>query len=165
MKKRYAVLSLYFLFAHLTANAMSYANDSLIISNHTDGDISIEVEWREEPQGKWGGGYIWMFNKKIGDLEVTIDIRATNNILASKNQMIYLTVMPKWALTKIDGHSPYEILHAIPMLDIVRSVIKSLVITNERGDLLFSLADAEEEDFTAVTSELVNEIDYFLDIW
>jgi hypothetical protein len=51
------------------------------------------------------------------------------------------------------------------MLDIVRSVIKSLRITNERGDLLFSLEDAGEEDFTAVTNEWVNEIDYFLNIY
>jgi hypothetical protein len=158
--KRYIAFAVCLLFVPFTANAISYAKDSLIINNYTDSDIFIEIECWEEPQER---GYIWMFNKKIGNLEIAIDIRATNNILGSKKQMIYLTFMPTWARTKIDGRSPYEFLRVIPMLDIVRSVIKSLMITNERGDLLFLLDDAKEEDFTSVVRG--NEIDYFLNIY
>jgi hypothetical protein len=160
MKKRYVILAVCLLIVPFAVHAMSYAEDSFIISNHTDGVIFIEVECWEEPQAR---GATWMFTKKMGDLEASIDVYITNK-LGPKKQMVYLTFMPKWPRIEINGQNPYEFLHSIPMLDIVRSVIKSLRITNERGDVLFSLEDAGEEDFTAVASEEVNKIDYFLDI-
>jgi hypothetical protein len=161
IKKRYVILVVCLLIVPFAAHAMSYAEDTFIINNHTDGDIFIEVECWEEPQVR---GSTWMINKKMGVLEIAIDVYITNK-LGPKKQMDYLTFMPKWPRIEIDGRNPYDFLHAIPMLDIVRSVIKSLRITNERDDLLFSLEDAREEDFTAVANEWVNEIDYFLNIY
>jgi hypothetical protein len=160
VKKRHAILVVSLLIAPFVVSAISYPRDYLIINNHTDGDIFIVAECWEEPQAR---GVTWMFNKEVDNLEIAIDIYITDKLGPDK-QMVYLTFMPYWPRTQIDGRNPYEVLHEIPMLDIVRSVIKSLRITNERGDVLFSLENAEERCFTANVRE-GEKINYFLDIY
>jgi hypothetical protein len=137
-------------------------HDNLVISNLTDGDIFIEVEYLEEPREL---GFFWTIEKQMGKLEVSIDIFSYNaiTILNSNRQILYLLTAPKWFLTRIDGRSPYELLREIPMLERIRAVVKIFKITNEQGDLLFSLDNAKEEDLV-VRSAGGRSLDYILEI-
>jgi hypothetical protein len=156
------------------ASASPRPRDSLLVVNHTDGDIFIEVEYLWKPMEM---GVVWPFGGKIGNLEVDIYIYryaplstawpwTSTTILHSNRQMIFLEMMPKWS-RQIDGRSPYDILREISMLERIRLAVKALKITNGEGDVLFSLEGAGEEDLVVESdggekSGVRENIDYFL---
>jgi hypothetical protein len=99
------ILAVCLLSVPFRASAISYAKDSLIINNYIDSDIFIEVKCWKEPQVRMGR--TWLFDVKMGNLEIAIDIYVTNNILVSKKQIFCLIFRPKRARTKIDGRNPF----------------------------------------------------------
>jgi hypothetical protein len=145
-----------------TASAFPTPIDGLTIVNRTNEDIFIEVEYWEEPREM---GVVWLLETKISDLEIETNIFLYASIITlnTNRQMVLLSFNPKWFLTSIDGRSPYEFMRAIPMLERIRSVVKSFKITNGQGDLLFSLENAREEDLT-VKSPGGMSLNYILEI-
>jgi hypothetical protein len=160
-KKEIFILFLFINISYIV-NASPQSRDNLIIVNHTEEDIFIETEYLEEPREL---GFFWTIEKQIGKLEVSINIfsYAAITTLNSNRQTLFFTTAPKWFLTSIDGHSPYDFLHEIPMLERIRTVVKTFKITNKQGDLLFSLEDAREENLV-VKSTGGRSFDYILEI-
>jgi hypothetical protein len=134
--------------------------DYFVIYNNMAEDIFIETEYWEEPEDI---GFAAVFERRFGDLGIDVYLYKHAALLKPNKQMALLSFAPQWHLTAIDGRSPYEFLRAIPVFEKIRSVVKLLKITNEKGDLLFTLEDAREEDLT-IKPPRSNSIDYILEI-
>jgi hypothetical protein len=146
--------------SHITEATSYYSPDYIVIRNRTSGDIFIEIklweEMKDEHREFWS-----MFVRKVNGLQIRINIHF-NKFIEPNTRDFLLQFMPD--MTYVD-QDPYGRLRAIPLLEILGSIIESLKITNAQGDALFSLEDAHEEDFIAEKLSGSSSIDYFLEIY
>jgi hypothetical protein len=127
--------------------AISLSQDYFIIFNLTNTDIIINFETAVEPA--LSGVMKWHFYTEIGDIPVNAGYEnSQTKTLApdEKVNCIYYSPHGSW-LTRFENDY-YNRLRQIPIMEKLNRIFKSFTISDVDGNVLLTLSDIEEEDFT-----------------
>jgi hypothetical protein len=128
-----------------SAFAISLDQDYFIVYNLSKGNITMIFETVVEPTLL--GDAEWYFYTEIDGVPVNVSFEKSKRKTIAPNEKaicIYYSPHGSW-LTRFENDY-YSKLRTIPMLNKLKAIFKSYIITDSQGSVLITLDDIKEED-------------------
>jgi len=149
MKKLLAFV-LFALTSHDILVAIVPSKEYFFVKNLTGTDIVVNMEFLDTPIVDEQGGPIFdgrAFHGDIAGIPVSIDNELYGNRIMPGDQKRCITYYPYGILSQVVENKYYERLGAMNIVDKLRAILKSFVITDIYGNILLTLDDIKNEDF------------------